>query len=345
MKKLPKYLSAIALVIGIWGAFSVPSVDAQVILAQQPNDSQEIYSCNNGSTPPGCSNNRTYQLGQQTITGSSSAISINTTISDSDGTVGIQVLMTPYYDSSYSVAVGQSCLYLRNFTGAIVSGRQIIEYYLDGGTYNCNYSTYASTTLYWTMSIQFSPGGTWSVDHFGNSNGVPYFVIAGEAIDLIPSITSSQFNLSGAFTFCNDIFASSTGIGSTIMNGLCVVGGYLFIPSYASIQAFSDLSLTLQEKIPFSYGYDIAGIFSGMSASSTENFPTYSIGLNAIDFSSSTAMGPIFPTSLDFLSSTTINKFLSPGMHDILYNFAIFVIWVEVAFVLYRKIVPTKAKI
>jgi len=189
---------------------------------------------------------------------------------------------------------------------------------------------------------------TSSYEWVGGAHGdlaMPYFAIVKDNFQITPDSESTGLSLSGAQDFCNDAFASSTGIGATIANGLCVGLGFLFIPSSGSISQYADLSTGLSQVIPFSYGYDVASIFGGLEASTTQNFPTYSIGLSAIDFSSSTAMGPIFPSTLEFLSTTTINQFLPAGMHDLLYNLMIFIIWVEVAFVLYHKVVPKKAKI
>jgi len=175
--------------------------------------------------------------------------------------------------------------------------------------------------------------------------GVPYFSFATNGFQITPSASSLGIFFSGAVAFCNSAFASSTGIGAYIGNGLCVALGYLFVPTPESILQFGVIGDAAKTRLPFSYFYGIADIFQGLSASSTQNFPVYSFGLSQIDFASSTAMGPILPSNLEFLSSTTINKYMPVGMHDLLYNLMVLVIWVDVAFVLYHKIVPTKAKV
>jgi len=178
------------------------------------------------------------------------------------------------------------------------------------------------------------------------TNFEPQFAITGDGFQITPTASSSGVFLSGAQDFCNTAFASTTGIGATIGNGFCVAFGYLFIPTPLSLQQFQDFALSLQNKIPFAYYYDVENIFTGSNASGTQNMVSYSANLSALDFASSTGLGPILPTTpFSFLSSSTIGAYLPAGMHDLLYNLMIAGIWVEVLFLLYRKVVPTKAKI
>lgn len=164
-----------------------------------------------------------------------------------------------------------------------------------------------------------------------------------------PSPNFAGFATSTLARTCDSSFATTTGfldtVGASISNGLCRVGSFLFVPSPDAITQFQNLASTTSSKIPFSYFYDVQAIYSGSSASTTQNFTSFSAGLSAIDFSSSTPMGSILPTNLTFLSSTTINHFMPVGMHDTLYNIMIFAIWFEVMYLIYHRVVPNKAKI
>jgi len=132
---------------------------------------------------------------------------------------------------------------------------------------------------------------------------------------------------------------------TAIPNGLCRVGVFLVVPTGDQLNQFGELNDTLATKIPFSYFYEVKDIYEGGSASTTENFTSFSIGLASIDFASSTGIGPILPTNLNFLSTSTINTYLPAGMHDVLYNIMVAAIWLEVMYLLYHRIVPKTAKI
>jgi len=354
MKRLPKYLSTFAFALVIWGAFSVAEAHAAILLQQTQGNYEGP-----ATTTPGF---QTYKIGQGNLIGQVSQVSIKGHFVFTNGAEYVGVQIEGYPDATYSGAT-DVCGY--NATPAaygIGSVNGIVTSNNSGcatgdGIFSVNQyvkiiftmNTSGSQTRY-GVPASVSP---FTLDGFDYWGVTPYIVVEGINSSLNPNLINGG-NPSGISTstiqaFCNGTYATSTGFFSDIANGVtygaCTAFAFLFVPNQDTLQDFHNLSSTTQSKIPFSYGYDIATIFSGLTASSSQNFPTYSIGLNAIDFSSSTAMGPIFPTSLDFLSSTTINRFLPAGMHDILYSFAIFVIWVETAFVLYRKIVPIKAKI
>jgi len=177
---------------------------------------------------------------------------------------------------------------------------------------------------------------------------IPQFAIVGNGFQITPTTTDSGLFLSGANDFCASAFASSSA--PAIINDVGVAGcdvlGFAFVPSPSSLQQYTGIQTYLAGVIPFSYYYDIAGIFSGSSASTSQNMVAYSANLSQFDFASSTGLGPILPTApFSFFSSSTISHYLPVGMHDFLYNLMIGAIWVEVLFLLYRKIVPNKAKI
>jgi len=362
MKKLPKYLSTFALALVVWGAFLVPNAFAQTypILLQQPNGNVE-----GTNTPAMTTTQNIYDIGKGNLVGQlntavgSASFKIHATLPTGSDWVGVQI--EGYSDAFHTITTDVIQYEVRgSVVGSSVNG-------VVTATQNtcivgdCIWTpdTYAVVTYYTSLTSNLAwygipasvaPFNLISTDYAGVT---PYLVLRGVNQSLspgdFPNSNPSGIATSTIDSYCDTNFGTSTSFIGEVGNAFawagCYVTTFLFVPSDGALQGFSDLVETSQGKIPFSYGYDIAGIFSSMSASSSQNFPTYTIPLGAIDFASSTAMGPIFPTSLDFLSSTTINKFLPPGMHDLLYNFAIFVIWVEVAFLLYRKIVPVKAKI
>jgi len=360
MKKLPKYLSTFALALVVWGAFSVPNALAQSGTIITGNNIQNVIS---SPVSGGTGIDFSFKVGNSILSGSSTAMAVVASSTNTSGFANQEVFrinVDGYTDATYTSNV-QSCSYEKTANAPFsISG--VIELPYRGG--DCVFLS----TRYYKITFTHGAAGYVTVQYYGaniskagyvtvvnNTDiGIPAFAIYAQIQSIDPNLVNggnpSGISTSTVASYCNQSTATtSTGVLSEIGSGfsfaICYALGFAFIPDQNTLRNFQDLVDNAKTKIPFSYGYDIAGVFSNMSASSSQNFPTYSIGLSALDFSSSTAMGPIFPSSLDFLSSTTINRFLPSGMHDLLYNFAIFVIWVEVAFVIYRKVVPTKAKI
>jgi len=164
----------------------------------------------------------------------------------------------------------------------------------------------------------------------------------------VPGFTDVGIATSSQQIYCSKSFSTSTGFldsaGASLSTGLCNVTVFLFVPSANALSNFQSLASTTRAKIPFSYYYDVRGILLGQSASSSQNLPTYSINLGSVDFGSTSGLA-ILPTRFEFFSTTTINKYLPTGMHDLLYNLMIYAIWIEVMFLLYHRIVPHKVKI
>jgi len=163
-----------------------------------------------------------------------------------------------------------------------------------------------------------------------------------------PSVNFSGVTLIGAGStagFCNTAFSSSTGfldsIGASISNAACQVFSFLFVPSIDSITQFQSLASTSQSKIPFSYFYGAYDIYSGLTASSSVNLPSWSMDFPA--FGSSTPLGTIIPTHVDWFSTTTIDKYYPSTIRNIFLNLATAVIWIGLLMIMYRRIVPHKA--
>lgn len=215
---------------------------------------------------------------------------------------------------------------------------------LNAGTYYLYMGGLNVANTNWKILMNFSEDFVYGY-LTANGTGTSFPISPG-----LPGFTDYGIATSSQAVYCYQNFASSTGfldsVGLSISQGFCNVGVFLFVPNSGVLNNFSSLIPVAQTKIPFSYFYDISSIVNGSTASSTQNMTAFSINLAGLDFASSTGMGPILPTgNFDFLSSTTISHFLPVGMHDLLYNMMIAAIWVDVAWLFYRKIVPAKAKI
>jgi len=279
------------------------------------------------------------------------------------------VTVDQYSDSSYSSRIGRCRFDSQNLaTGNYDGDIQLTNLFsfsglgcrLDPASFVDIDIVYEAQWTGWTSSGAVYRGvaqatfqsihPTWTVtETYLDNVYAPNFGIVANGFQITPTPNSTGLFLSGAQEFCNSYFSSSTnpisGLAQDFGNAICQAVGYLFVPTPTSYAQYQGLPLYLQNVLPFSYFYGVGDIFTSMTASTTQNFPVYSMGLSQLDFASSTAMGPILPSSLEFLSSSTINRFLPVGMHDLLYNLMIFVIWVDVAFVLYHKVVPKKAVI
>jgi len=362
MKKTPYKYYALFTGVLLWASFLVPSAEAQTthfVIFQQSQVSQiNFYNA---------SQTWTVEIGNGN-SGTTTGAFITTSFVSPGSSPGqdFRVLLQGYSDSGYVTNV-TNCAFTAedlpaNYVAVGSSTNPFTQLtHIQSGLTACtlNPSLYYKILInaqlvgpvgqaYFFGNPSWTPPSGWIADPSNpNYPFFPQFAIVGDNFQITPTASSSGLFLSGANTFCASAFGSSTapGIVTDIGIGFCDAIGYLFVPTPASVQQFQDFSSVLQLHIPFSYVYEGANLFENLQASSTENFPVFSFGLAQIDFASSTAMGPIFPTSLEFLSSTTINKYMPVGMHDLLYNIMIFVIWVDVLFVLYHKVVPAKAKI
>jgi len=124
--------------------------------------------------------------------------------------------------------------------------------------------------------------------------------------------------------------ASSTiqcATGNLFTDALCSAGVFLFVPSTAAIDAFTQLaSTTLPQRFPFSWYYGVKNTYGALTASSTANMQTVSIDFSSVDPATSTAFGSILPNAT-VLSSTTISTYLSPTMLQLLLTLESAAIW------------------
>jgi len=269
-----------------------------------------------------------------------------------------QVSLSGYSDPTYSTSV-QSC----TFTGSTMTADYDGVLQLPYASGDCNFRPDVYYTLYvgifatnitstgsylygsptsngfriqnWCQYSSFPP-----CDNIGFK---AYVALQAGSWSLVPTSTDSGILLSGAQDYCNDAFASSTGLGSTIANGLCVALGFLFIPSQASLAQYADYPDLMAQVIPFSYYYDVQDIIDGQSASTTENFSALSLDLRGTGVGSTTPWANVLPSSFAYLSSTTIMTYVSPTLYDLLFFLMRSAIWIAVMFHIYRRIVPKHA--
>jgi len=190
----------------------------------------------------------------------------------------------------------------------------------------------------------------------------PYFALVADGFQITPTASSTGVYLSGAKEFCSSTFkidephqycnggtcytGTSTPIGNQISYGLCLVGGYLFVPTAESVQQFSGLNDAVQGRIPFSYYQDTASLLSGLTASTTQNMTPFGLDLSGTALATSSVIAQnVLSTRFDLLSTTTIARYVPNDLYNFLYGSEVAAIWVTWLFVAYRRIVPTKAKI
>jgi len=173
---------------------------------------------------------------------------------------------------------------------------------------------------------------------------IPQFALVADGFQITPTAASSGYLLSGAGAFCNSQFGTSTGgvvgIVTDFPNAMCQVAGYLFIPTPESLQQFGQLQPILQQKIPFSYMYGVGGIFTGLTASTTENLPTMGISMPVMG--TTTPLGNVIPTHIEFFSTTTISKYYPDNVRESFLFLGGAAIWVGAVLVVYRRVVPHK---
>jgi len=159
----------------------------------------------------------------------------------------------------------------------------------------------------------FPPGYGFHLPTQATSTTAIYFnLFSGSAPPLtgyvLPETTLSAFASSTVATLCDSNFATSTGfldsVGSSISNGLCRVGAFLFVPNVSTINQFQQSWSTLTTtSFPFSWITDTRTILEGYVATTSEAFPSISI-----DFGSSTES--LGFTTLDVISTSTISYYL-----------------------------------
>jgi len=358
MKKAPTKQSLIGMVLTsvlLLGAFFVPSTASAYVLSQQINDTGSFQY-------PGTSSNVSYATTTSFFVATSTVpttLIIQVSARNNATTTNVELVCggSPVanwtfdltgYDSLFNTYQMASSSPQPGWT-TFATNKTCYLQFATGDTYNGPNQELPRTVLTDGIPVLDS-GGTPTLA------SQPFYVLyagteqGGAVLGVFPDIPSSV-STSTLASFCdaNVPFDNSSIIQATITaipNGLCHVGAFLIVPQASTLNEFSTLTDTLKTKIPFSYFYDVSDLYSNsVGATTTTAMQSFSMNLGIIDFASSTAMGPLLPASIGFLSSSTINQFLPAGMHDLLYNLMIYAIWLDVMWLLYHRIVPSKAKI
>jgi len=162
----------------------------------------------------------------------------------------------------------------------------------------------------------------------------------------IPGYTDVGIATTSQQAYCYSNFSTSTGLldslGQSISLGACNAFAFLFVPSTNAVGGFAQLASTTESKIPFSYFFDIKNTINALTASSTTNLPTYTVGLGSLQLGSTTSFGNVLP-NLTVLSSTTVDTYMPNGIRVTLLALGTSAIWLIAGMTIYRRIVPHKA--
>jgi len=164
-----------------------------------------------------------------------------------------------------------------------------------------------------------------------NTGWYPYFSLLGPGWSLIPTTTSTGVLFSGAIDFCNEALASSTGIGATIANGACIAGGFLFIPTSASLETFMSIPQSISQTFPFSWLAQMRTLLESSQASSTDNFVS-------VHSSFGTSTSPFYIQNLYLVSTTSAASFLPDSLRNMFKTILGVGFWMLGALFLYRKL-------
>lgn len=348
MKKRAILLSGLTL--GM--AFFMPgahSLAKAAVLLQQPTDSSSSVATGTGQI---------FRLGQGNLIGQIQSVSISSGFTFSVGSQYNGVQIEAYSDATYSVALD-------------VCGYHVTPAGIGFGTFNGRYTSNSSgcstgdgiisqnsyvqlvflanvNRTYNGVSASVSPFSPYSPP-VGVLGLTPYIVINGVNQSLDPNFIDGG-NPSGIGTstiqqFCNTSYATSTGLFSDISNGfaygLCTVGAFLFIPNQDTLQDFNSLSDDAKTRIPFSYFYDLAGVFSTPSSTGA-NFVDVEFDISSTTVCS-TSLGCIIPP-VTALSTTTVSAYISPSMLATLRTLMASVIWLMFAYYAYGVVTRLLAK-
>lgn len=169
----------------------------------------------------------------------------------------------------------------------------------------------------------------------------PQFGFTAEGFTITPTTTSSGLtSLSGAQSFCNNQFGTSTGgllgLGTDFANSMCQVFGFMFIPNTQSLTDFANMPSDLQNKFPFAWGIQVKNLFNSLAASSTANYPdiTYGIGTSTPGYENQ-----IIGSSLSIANGTTIQKLAPDSTWSLLRTIMGYMLWIAFAYFVYRKFI------
>jgi len=190
-------------------------------------------------------------------------------------------------------------------------------------------STYSATStlvaghLYFWRPFLVAPATSSSTDHFLYGDWGSFDVVSASASSTpyIPPATASS-TVEYLDSFCGGFAASST-----ILYNVCYVGGYMFVPSTASVQQFALIPYLLQDKFPFAYYYQVKNIISNGSATSTP------IGTLTLSFASTS-----LPFSATLFSPDTVRYFIPDDVADIFKLLTSSTLWLAFGWYVWHRV-------
>jgi len=142
-------------------------------------------------------------------------------------------------------------------------------------------------------------------------------IFTSSAVDIVSAFNSGGLSTTTMGSFCdtNMPYDDSDIIQATITfvpNGLCRLAIFLIVPTTGSLNQFSLLASTTQDRFPFAYVASVASTWTALTASTTANSPTFTYNLADLTLGSTTPMGNILP-NITVLSSTTVQSYFPAG--------------------------------
>jgi len=133
-------------------------------------------------------------------------------------------------------------------------------------------------------------------------------------------------NASSTVEYLNS-FCGGFAAEDTILYDVCYVGGYMFVPSTASVQQFATIPFSLQDKFPFAYYYQVKNIISNGSATSTP------LGTLTLSFASTS-----IPFTATIFSPTTIRYFIPDDVADIFKLLTTSTLWLAFGWYVWHRV-------
>jgi len=206
-----------------------------------------------------------------------------------------------------SIPIAPYALPLASTVNATWTVQQILPYQ---GNYSLKarlYSSISASSTPYTSIVYFGLGSTSTVS------------------------TTTQSNIQGSFT---PIDCATFDIGCYLKNSAM----WIFAPDPASLTQFQELaSTTLPTKFPVSWYYEIEGVYSSFSASTSPNMISVTIPLAHLFTATSTPFGAFIP-DVTILSTSTISKYLPDTQRNLLLALETAAVWVLFGMYVYRDV-------
>jgi len=173
----------------------------------------------------------------------------------------------------------------------------------------------------------------------GNGTGTSVPIAPG-----LPGFTDVGIATTSQQVYCNQNFSSSTGLLGGLAQdfsiGLCNSLVFLFAPNSQSLNQFQQLQVVAETKIPFSYVFGLYNVYLTDSSTSTTNLPTFAIEFPSLG--STTPLGDVVPTHIEFFSTTTISKYYPDSIRLSFLFLGSLAIWIFTIIGMYHRVVPKK---